>query len=286
MTFELFLMILIIGLNLACFYLLIALGLTLMFGICGIVNMAHGVFYMASAFGLFYFCTDAGLNFFVSLIIVMSALGLAGLLMEKFIFRPTGWDFAPTIVTTIGFLILFEGIGYLVTGPRPRGMAAPITGSVAVFSLNISYYRLVVFPVTVLITGALYYLIQRTNLGLAMRATEEDKIATALMGINPNRVNSLVFFISFVLVAVAGSLMAPVYALSPSMGTLPLLKAFMVIILGGMGSVPGAIVGSIVVGLLDAFLSVTVGTELSYIIAWLIVITILIFRPKGLFGAY
>jgi len=102
----------------------------------------------------------------------------------------------------------------------------------------------------------------------AMRATEEDKMAAALQGINPNRVNSIVFFLGFALAAAAGVLMAPIYSVSPSMGAMPLLKAFMVIILGGMGSVHGAAVGALIIGLLDAFLSVSIGIDLAYLVGW------------------
>jgi branched-chain amino acid transport system permease protein len=277
---------LIIGLNLSCFYLLIALGLTLMFGICGIVNMAHGAFYMAGAFGAFYLSVGAGINFFWSLAIVMVGIGLIGILLERGIFRTIEWEFAPTIVVTIGFSMLLEGLGYYFVGTRPRGLSLPVTGRVQLYGINLNIYRLVIFPITIFLAGGLYYFIQKTRFGLAMRATEEDRVAAALQGINANQVNTYVFFFGFALVAAAGSLMAPVYALTPSMGTMPLVKTFMVIVLGGMGSIPGAIVGSLIIGVLDAFLSFTVGTEFCYIVTWLIVIGILIFKPKGLFGAY
>jgi len=287
MSGELFASTLVVGLNLACFYMLIALGLTLMFGICGIVNMSHGVFYMLGAFGVFYMVTSLGhLNFFLALVLVMVIIGIIGLIMEKGILRTINWEFAPTIVITIGFAILLESVGYLVFGTIARGVPSPIEGVADIFGVRISYYRLAILPITLSLAGGLYYLIYRTRLGLAMRATEEDKMAAALQGINPNRVNSIVFFLGFALAAAAGVLMAPIYSVSPSMGAMPLLKAFMVIILGGMGSVHGAAVGALIIGLLDAFLSVTIGIDLAYLVGWGAIIVILIFKPRGLLGAY
>ena len=284
MSFDIIAQTLLAGLNLACFYLLMSLGLVIMFSICGIVNLAHGVFYMLGAYGVFYLLKGAGLNFFFSTAFVMLAIGLTGILFERFIFRTIGGEFTSTIVITIGFMIALESIGYLVFGTEARGLAAPIAGFFRLSGTKVAYYRLAIFPLTAFLVLCVYGILQKTKLGLAMRASEEDRIVAELQGINPNRVNAFVFFIGFALSAAAGCLMAPVYALSPSMGTQPLTKAFMVIILGGMGSLPGLLVGSTVLGLMDAFLAMTLGTQIAYVIAWVMVITILIFRPRGIFA--
>ncbi len=163
---------------------------------------------------------------------------------------------------------------------------APITGVSSIFGVGMANYRLATILIAVILIAGLYYLIHRTKLGLFMRAVEEDRLAAALQGINVNRINAYVFVLGVGLAAAAGAVTAPLYAILPIMGMVPLLKAMMVIIMGGLGSIPGAILAAIVIGLADSLLAVTVGVELSYIFTWLVIILILIFRPRGLLGAY
>lgn len=274
----------IIGLNLAAFYSLMALGLTIMFGILRIVNLAHGAIYMLGAYGTFYFSTRLGLNFYFAMLTTMISLGLVGIVTERVFFRMVGGRFTAIIVLTMALTLILESIVDLGFGTVARGIAAPVVGSSVVFGMNISNYRLALIPITTFLVLALYYLVYRTNIGIAMRAVEENSVVAKLQGINVDRINALVFLIGFALAAAAGALMAPIYALSSDMGGLPLLKAFMVIIIGGMGSMLGAILGSIVIGLADSLLAATIGMELAYIIAWVLVILLLILKPTGLLG--
>ena len=274
----------IVGLNLAAFYCLVALGLTLMFGILGIVNMAHGVIYMLGAYSAYYLCIELGLNFYLAMPILMVALGLAGILTERVFYRPVGGRFAPFIVLTIALLLIIENAANLGFGVLAKGLPAPISGFLTIFGIRIATYRLAVVPIAAILVLGLYYLIYKTKIGLAMRVVEEDRVVAQLQGINVDHLNALVFFLGFALAAAAGALIAPIYALSPDMGGAPLLKAFMVIIIGGMGSVPGAILGSIVIGLADSFLAATIGSELAYLVTWVLVILVLIFKPGGFLG--
>ncbi len=286
MTFSLFIQGILLGINLASVYALMALGLTLIFGILGVVNLAHGVLYMLGAFGMYYIYEILGLNFYFAMLATVVTLGLFGLFMERAFYRPVGGRFAPVIAITLGLMILFESGGYLAFGYEPKGVTVPIAGSTTIFGFNITYYSLIVILITVLLVAGLYYLIHRTKTGRNMRAVEEDKIAAALQGIHTNRTNALVFALGVGLAAAAGALIAPIYSLIPVMGTMPMIKAFMVIVLGGMGSIPGAILGAIVIGLADSLLAMTIGIELAYIFTWGIIILLLIFRPRGLMGAY
>ncbi len=286
MTFSLFIQSILVGVNLAAIYALMALGLTLMFGILGIVNMAHGVLYMVGAYGMYYIYHLLGLNFYLAMVATIITLGLFGLLMERVFYRPVGGQFAPVIAITLGLLILFEAGGYLVFGYQPRGVTAPVAGVSTIMGVGMANYRLVVILIAAMLVAAMYYLIHRTRTGLHMRAVEEDKIAAMLQGVNANRTNAVTFALGVGLAAAAGALIAPLYAIIPTMGGMPLLKAFMVIVLGGMGSIPGVILGAIVIGLADSLLAATVGIELAYIFTWFIIIVLLIFRPRGLLGAY
>ena len=276
----------IIGLNMAAFYVLMALGLNLMFGISGIINMVHGVVYMLGAYGVFYLCQSMGLNFFLALLVMMASLGLVGMVVEKVFFRMIEGSFAPYVVLTLALMVLVESLAYLGFGVSARGVAAPIGGSSAIFGMSISNYRLAIIPITGVFVLGLYYLIYKTKVGTAIRVIEENKVAGELQGINVDRINALVFFLGFSLAAAAGGLISPIYALTPSMGGWPLFKAFLVIIIGGLGSVVGAVLGSLVVGLMDSLIAATLGIELAFIIEQVLVIILLIFRPKGFLGEY
>lgn len=276
----------IVGLNMAAFYVLMALGLNLMFGISGIINMVHGVVYMLGAYGVFYICQSMGLNFFLAMLVMMASLGLVGMVVEKIFFRMIGGSFAPYVVLTLALMVLVESLAYLGFGVSARGVPAPIGGSSVIFGVSISNYRLAVIPITGVFVLGLYYLIYKTKVGTAIRVIEENKVAGELQGINVDRINALVFFLGFSLAAAAGGLISPIYALTPSMGGWPLFKAFLVIIIGGLGSVMGAVLGSLVVGLMDSLIAATLGIELAFIIEQVLVIILLIFRPKGFLGAY
>jgi branched-chain amino acid transport system permease protein len=276
----------IVGLNMAAFYVLMALGLNLMFGISGIINMVHGVVYMLGAYGVFYICQSMGLNFFLAMLVMMASLGLVGMVVEKVFFRMIGGSFAPYVVLTLALMVLVESLAYLGFGVSARGVPAPIGGSSVIFGVSISNYRLAVIPITGVFVLGLYYLIYKTKVGTAIRVIEENKVAGELQGINVDRINALVFFLGFSLAAAAGALISPIYALTPSMGGWPLFKAFLVIIIGGLGSVMGAVLGSLVVGLMDSLIAATLGIELAFIIEQVLVIILLIFRPKGFLGAY
>jgi len=286
LTAEFILPPLFVGLNLGAFYSLSALGLTVMFGIMGVWNMAHGTTLMLAAVLTFYLYGQIGLNFYVSLMLIVPIVGMLGFIIERILIRPIGGDLGRSFIVTTALLFLMQGIAYLAFGIIPRGVALPITGTVTLLGVGISKYRLVVILIAAILIGGVYYLIHRTRLGLAMRAVEEDSTAASLQGVNLNTINSLVFFFGFALAAAAGVLIAPAYSISPSMGTMLLTKAFMIVALGGLGSVPGAIVGGFLIGLVDSFVGMIWGSSIAYIISWVVVITILIFRPRGLMGAY
>lgn len=286
MSIDLFSQTLLAGVNLGAFYVLIALGFTMMYGIMGVLNMAHGTIYMIGAMLTFYIYSLAGINFFIALPLAAITTGLFGVLVERVLIRPSGGELLQVWLITVALWIGLQGVAYLVFGIVARGVSAPITGTTNILGLGISNYRLLVIGVAAVLVGAVYYLIHRTKMGLAMRAVEEDKTAATIQGVNLNILNGFVFLVGFALAGAAGVLMAPVYAISPDIGLTPLLKAFMIVALGGMGSVPGAIVGGMLLGLADSFLGVQYGMTMAYILTWILIIIVLIFRPKGLMGAY
>jgi branched-chain amino acid transport system permease protein len=286
MSGELFSQTLLAGVNLGAFYALIALGFTLMYGIMGVLNMAHGTIYMVGAMIAFYIYGQAGLSFFIALPLAVVITGLFGVLVERVLIRPSGGELLQVWLITVALWLGLQGVAYLVFGFIARGVPPPVTGTTTILGLGISNYRLLVIGVAAVLIGGVYYLIHRTKIGLAMRAVEEDKVAATIQGVNLNMLNGFVFLVGFALAGAAGVLMAPAYSISPTIGLTPLLKAFMIVALGGMGSVPGAIAGGLLLGLADSFMGVLFGISTAYILTWVMIIIILIFRPKGLMGAY
>ena len=243
MTFNLFVQSTLIGINLAAIYALMALGLTLMFGILGIVNLAHGAIYMLGAYALYYLYGRLGMSFFLALVFTVAGIGLLGLLMERALYRPVEGHFAPVIAITLALMIFLETGGNLIFGHDPKGVVAPVAGVSRVLDLPLSNYRLPTILISALLVAGLYVLIHKTRIGIEMRAVEEDRVAATLQGVNVHRINAIVFSLACGLAAAAGVVTGPLYSILPTMGNLPLSKAFMVIILGGTGSIPGAICG-------------------------------------------
>ena len=284
MTFELFTQSAIIGLSIGSIYILMALGLTLMFGMMHIINFAHGAIYMLGAFVVYYVFYLGGFPYIVAFFGAMILLGLFGFVVERLIYRPIRGGIEPTLVALLALTTLLQAAGYPLFGPLDKDVPSVFEGSYQILGTPISAERLVVIPVAAVLVLALYLFINKTRMGTAMRAIEQDKEAAALQGVNVNMVNAVAFAVGFSLAAAAGALMAPIFKLDPMMGEQPLLKAFIIIILGGLGSIPGAILGGLMLGFIDSIVATAVGIELAFLLSFLFIIVLLIFKPNGLFG--
>src|SRR5437867_3011085 len=228
MTAALLLQSAIIGVSIGSIYILMALGLTLMFGMMHIINFAHGAVYMLGAFAIYYVYFQWGAPYFAAFVLAMLLLGAFGYLVERSIYRPIKGGVEPTLVPPV------------------------FSGTRNVLGVMISVERLMIIPIAGALVVGLYLFINKTRMGAAMRAIEQDKEAAALQGVNVNVINGLAFAVGFALAAAAGALMAPIFKLDPMMGGQPLLKACIIIILGGLGSMPRAILGGLILGLIDS----------------------------------
>jgi branched-chain amino acid transport system permease protein len=284
MTPELFVQSAIIGLSIGAIYILMALGLTLMFGMMHIINFAHGAIYMLGAFVIYYVFHLWGLPYWWAFIIAMILLGLFGFGVERCIYRTVKGNIEPTLVALLALTTLLQAAGYPVFGPLDKNVASVFEGSYIIFGTPISAERLMIIPVAVVLVVALYLFINKTKMGAAMRSIEQDKEAAALQGVNVNVVNAVSFAVGFSLAAAAGALMAPIFKLDPMMGEQPLLKAFIIIILGGLGSIPGAILGGLILGFIDSIVATAVGVEPAFLLSFVFIIILLLFKPNGLFG--
>lgn len=284
MTAELLFQSTVLGLSMGAIYILMALGLTLMFGMMHIINFAHGAIYMLGAFAIYYLFAQAGIPYLLAFLLTLLLLGMFGLAIERLIYRTLGGETEPTLVALLALTTLLESSGYLVFGVLDKDVPTVFPGVLRLSGMTLSVERLVIIPIVAVMVMSLHVFMQRTKTGQAMRAIEQDKEAAALQGVNVNRINALAFGIGFALAAAAGALIAPVFAVTPSMGELPLLKAFIIIILGGLGSVPGAILGGVILGLIDGVLATAFGFELAFLLSFVLIIVILLVKPQGLLG--
>ncbi len=284
MTAELLFQSTVLGLSMGAIYILMALGLTLMFGMMHIINFAHGAIYMLGAFAIYYLFAQAGIPYLLAFLLTLLLLGMFGLAIERVIYRTLGGETEPTLVALLALTTLLESSGYLVFGVLDKDVPTVFPGVLRLSGMTLSVERLVIIPIVAVMVMSLHVFMQRTKTGQAMRAIEQDKEAAALQGVNVNRINALAFGIGFALAAAAGALIAPVFAVTPSMGELPLLKAFIIIILGGLGSVPGAILGGVILGLIDGVLATAFGFELAFLLSFVLIIVILLVKPQGLLG--
>lgn len=284
MTFGLFVQSVVMGVSIGSIYILMALGLTLMFGMMHIINFAHGAIYMLGAFVIYYFFFQWGLPYFLTFLLAMILLGVFGFIVERCIYRPIKGGIEPTLVALLALTTFLQAAGYPVFGPLDKHVPSIVEGRWTILGMAISVERLIIIPVALVLVVGLYVFINKTKIGGAMRAIEQDKEAAALQGVNVHVINALAFAVGFALAAASGALIAPIFKLDPMMGEQPLLKAFIIIILGGLGSIPGAIVGGLMLGFIDSVLATAVGVEPAFLLSFVFIILVLFFKPHGLFG--
>jgi branched-chain amino acid transport system permease protein len=266
---------------------LTALGLALVFGVMRIVNVAHGEFFMLGAVFAWAFAHLVGnpvLGFVVAAIASPIIVGGAALAIDRLILRRFSYQPEATIVATIGLLYIIQQLVLIFYGPDARSVEAPINFRIQLPWFGYSGYKVVVAGVAALLLLATWYGIARTRLGLVMRATQFDSETAQAFGIPVDRVYAAVFALGAMLAAIAGVLIVPIKQAYYLMGLDPLLLSFIVVIIGGLGSLRGAVIAAFVIGISDGVISVFFSPNLSKILATLLVALVLVFRPEGLFG--
>jgi branched-chain amino acid transport system permease protein len=272
------------GFGLAVVYILVALGLTLIFSILDIINFAHGEFYMLGGFVTYYGFAVFGVNYFLTLVLAVVVVGLAGVLAERIVFRHLRGKTLNAFIVSLGLLWVLQASTQLSFGVLDKSVPSAVSGIVRVFGLVISRERLVVIVTASALMAALYVFLRFTRTGQAMRAVAQDADAAALQGINIEVVSALGFGVGCALAGAAGALLAPVFAVSPTMGALPVVKAFIIIIVGGMGSLPGAVLGGLLLGAVEGISTLFMSSAAVNMLGFLVVIAVLLVRPRGLFG--
>ncbi len=264
-------------------FALTALGLSLVFGVMRIVNVAHGEFFMLGAVIAWYVSTAFG-SLLLALVAAAVFVGAVAVVAERLVLRRIDYEPEGTIVATIGLLYILQQVVLTVYGPYARPVPAPIYFRVDFPWFGYSGYKLVVAAISALLIGATWLLLSRTTLGLYMRATQQDREMAQAFGVPVGRVYSLAFALGAVLAAVAGALVVPVQQAHYLMGLDALLTSFMVVIIGGLGSLSGTLAAALLIGLVDGAVSVFFSPTLAKIIASVAVALVLVVRTGGLFG--
>jgi branched-chain amino acid transport system permease protein len=285
MPIEVLIQALLNGFGLAVVYILVALGLTLIFSILEIINFAHGEFYMLGGFVAYYAFAVHGLSYFATLGLAVLLVGLAGVAAERLVFRHLRGKTLNAFIVSLGLLWVMQASAQLGFGVLDKSVPSAVSGIVRVAGLIVSRERLLVILTSAALIVALYAFLKFARIGQAMRAAAQDADAAALQGVDIELVSALGFGIGCALAGAAGALLAPVFAVSPTMGALPVVKAFIIIIVGGMGSLPGAVLGGLLLGAVEGVGTLFMSSAAVNILGFLMVITILLVRPRGLLGA-
>jgi len=273
-----------IGLLTGILYILVALGLTLIYGILHIVNFAHGEIYMLGAMAVFYFHVVGGLPLAPTILVIVVLSLLFGLAIERGVFRSLRGQWLQLVVASVGISLVIQSVGWIVFGIQEKTVPTYVSGIVQFLGVRLPRERLLAAGVAVVLVTGLYLLVYRTKVGLAMRAIEEDEETARMLGVNANRVAALSVALGFVLAAVAGAFVAPIYSLNPGMGLEPILMSFLIIIVGGLGSITGTVLAGLLVGVLQSVGGVLFGAEAAYGLVFAVMIGVLVVRPAGLLG--
>lgn len=273
------------GLVIGSVYVLIALGLTVIFGILGVAHFAHGSVAMFGGYVTFYFIQRFGIPFFLAMVLAIPVGMALGVLIERLCYRPVRNDpHINAFIIALGLTLIIDKANLLMFGADQIVVPTPYRtvydfGGVAVVEL-----RLYVLLTAVLLVCLMSLLMNRTKMGKAVRAVAQNPQAAVLMGIDPLRVSSVVFAISSGLGVAAGALVGALFAVAPGVGEALVIKGFAVLILGGLGSVPGAIVGGLVLGVSETLAAGWISSAYKDVIAFLVMIIALLFKPEGLLG--
>lgn len=287
MTFELLAQAVVGGLVIGAIYALIAAGLTLIFGVMDILNVAHGAMVMLGMYAAYWLFNLYGIDPYLSLLAIMPAFFLCGVVIHHLLIGPMlGERPINLLLMTLGIMLVLENAALLVWTPDFRTLkVAYASTTVHVGPALLTLPRLIGFVVALVLTGALYVFLKRTMVGKAIRACASNATGAALIGINPNRMYAIAFGVGVACAGAAGAVVVPFFYVSPHVGLGFLLPAFVVIVLGGLGNFWGALVGGLIVGLVEALGALVIPASAKQIVSLGIFVLILLLRPQGLFGA-
>jgi branched-chain amino acid transport system permease protein len=274
------------GLTLGAYYALIAVGLALVFGVARLVNFAHGEFFMLGGYLLFFAYSAYRLPYAVAIIIAVAGLALFGAVFHKVVYAPVMhrlWHVQ--LIATLAASFILSNLAIIALGSTQRSVATPlVTEVLTIGGVHVAYQRLLVLVVALIAFAVLQQFIQRTRHGRAMRAIAQNREAAVVLGVDLGQVTLMTFMISAALTGLAAGLAVPLYLIFPTVGSLLTLKAFAIVVIGGMGNVTGALVAAFIVGVAEALGAGYISVEYRDAIAFVLMIAVLLLRPLGLFA--
>ncbi|MFN0298747.1 MAG: branched-chain amino acid ABC transporter permease [Burkholderiales bacterium] len=284
MTLQLALQGLAIGLVNGVLYVLTALGLTLIYGILHIVNFAHGEIFMLGAMAVYLLYVVAKLPLWLALIAIVALAFASGLAIERAFFRRLRGQWLQLVVASVGISLVIQSLAWIVFGAQEKNVPSVFPGVVSAFGVRMPIERLAAAGVALVLVAGLYWLVHRTKAGLAMRAMEEDEETARMLGVDADRVAALAVGLGFILAALGGAFVAPIYSLNPGMGIESIIMCFIIVIIGGLGSITGTLLAGLLIGVLQSMGALAFGAEAAHILVFVAMIAVLIFRPAGLLG--
>ncbi len=284
MTLPLLAQIIFNGLVLSSVYILLAVGFNLVWGILGIFNFAHGMFYMLGAFLAWFFVSSLGINFFLAMVLSGACIFFLAAFSLSAILDPVRDNELVCVICSLGLVSLIEGITSAIFGGEARILRLPVLGVLKLAGVYLSYPRLATLGISMGVFLIFLYMVYFTRFGRALRATGSDREMAQVQGINVKQVHFFTFCLGTTLAGIGGIVACHMTPLMPHMGMDFSLKAFVVVVLGGLGSIPGAVVGALIIGLLESFIGSLWNPIIALIFIFLVVLIILLVKPSGLMG--
>lgn len=276
--------ILIYGAVTSAIYALLAVGFTLIFGVARILNLAHGSFYALGAYGTYVLTSIVGLPLWSAALIAIAFVAVFGVVVEKVLIRPLRHSQLGVLMISLAVALVVEQTLFLVFGSEYRNVPSFVDTKINLGGVDVAGQRLLTLAVASVAIGALYMFIQFTRLGSAILAISQDPEAAKYMGIPSDKIFSLVMAISAALAALAGVMAGPFLSVQPSMHLLPIVKAFAIVVVGGLGSIPGSIAAAFLLGYAETCVAYLISSSWTEIVSVLATLLMLVFRPAGIFG--
>jgi len=268
-----------------CFYMLIAVGFSLVFGVMGVANYAHGEFFMLGAYALWFLYGELHLPFILSVLAALIIVGLVGIITERFLFKWVRGNVLGGVLIGIGLIFILQVLVGRIWGVGlPKPVPAAFPGTLDILSTSISWQRFIIIPATGFVLAVLFLFLHKTQIGRSLRACAMDSEAAALQGVSINKSSAIALGAGAALAGFGGALLAPIISVHPYMGHVPLLFCFIVVIVGGAGNLKGSILASILFGFLHTFLTTYLDSTIAMIASCLLMYIILAIKPQGLLG--
>ena len=273
------------GLMAGSVYVLVALGMVLIYGVMHVLNFAHGVLLTVGAYVCYFFFVRVTGSYPLSILLSIAALAVLGIALERAVFRPLQGNLRNQVIASLGLILAFENLVVALWGPNALQMKVPATAAlVPVGELRFPVQHLLVIGVTLIVVVILFLFLKTSKFGTAIRATSQDRTAAMVVGIPVERIDWITFGLGTALAALGGALIGPLFLVFPQMGDAPMVKGLAGILLGGMGSVPGAVIGGFIIGIAEAVSTIFLPTDYRDTVAFTVMVLILLVWPRGIFG--